>query len=122
MILRDHQAERLERVRPVWTEEKIRALGVRTDLVTACQIVYGCGKNRAWEMFHADQLDFPAVRCGRRVVVPVAPLLALMFIGSETNSDPGHHPRAAATNHDVPAPIGDPDASNVRRLRAAAAG
>lgn len=64
----------------VWTADEVRALGVRTDLVTACQIVYGCGKNRAWELYHARALDFPALRCGRRVVVPVAPLLTLLGI------------------------------------------
>lgn len=62
----------------VWTLAEVERLGVRTDLVTACQIVYGAGKNRAWAMYHAGQLDFPALRCGRRVVVPVAPLLSLL--------------------------------------------
>ena len=61
-----------------WTTDEVRALGVRTDLVTACRILYGCGKNRAWELYHAGQLDFPALRCGRRVVVPTAPLRALL--------------------------------------------
>lgn len=66
--------------RKAWTTEQIRSLGTRTDLVTACQIVYGCGKNRAWEMYHRGELDFPALKCGRRVVVPVRPLLELLQI------------------------------------------
>lgn len=66
--------------REAWTTEQIRALGTRTDLVTACQIVMGCGKNKAWEMYHAGELPFPALRCGRRVVVPVRPLLDLLQI------------------------------------------
>jgi hypothetical protein len=68
--------------RKSWTADDVRALGIRTDLVTACQIVYGAGKTRAWEMYHADRLDFPALRCGRRVVVPVAPLMALLGIAA----------------------------------------
>jgi hypothetical protein len=64
--------------RRTWNAEEIRALGVRTDLVTACSIVYGVGKNRAFQLFHASQLDFPALRCGRRIVVPVQPLLVLL--------------------------------------------
>lgn len=64
--------------RRAWTAEEVRALGTRTDLVTACQIVYGVGKNRAWQLYHAGELPFPALRCGRRVVVPVAPLLVLL--------------------------------------------
>jgi hypothetical protein len=66
-----------------WTAAEVLSLGVRTDLVTACQIVYGCGKNRAWELYHAGRLDFPALRCGRRVIVPVLPLLQLLGIASD---------------------------------------
>lgn len=62
----------------IWTPDEVRALGVRTDLVTACQIVYGCGKNRAWEMHKAGELPFPALKVGRRVVVPVQPLIKLL--------------------------------------------
>lgn len=63
-----------------WTAEEIRALGVRTDLVTACSIVYGVGKSAAWDRYHRGQLDFPALKSGRGVVVPVAPLLKLMLV------------------------------------------
>ena len=68
-----------------WTPDKVLALGVKTDLVTACRIVYGCGRNKAWELYHAGQLDFPALRCGRRVVVPVQPLCQLLGL-DEGNS------------------------------------
>jgi hypothetical protein len=64
--------------RTAWTRDQVLALGTRTDLTTACAVVYGVGKNKAWELFHADQLDFPALRVGRRVVVPTAPLLRLL--------------------------------------------
>lgn len=64
--------------RRAWTTDEIRALGTRTDLVTACQIAYGIGKNKAWEMYHAGELGFPALKVGRRVVVPVQPLLELL--------------------------------------------
>ena len=64
--------------RQAWTLDDVKALGLRTDLVTACQIVYGCGKNKSWEMFHAGELDFPAIRVGRRVVCPTRPLLKLL--------------------------------------------
>ena len=64
----------------IWTEREVRALGVRTDLVTACAIVYGCGRTKSYQLYQADALDFPALRCGSRVVVPVAPLLRLLGI------------------------------------------
>jgi hypothetical protein len=70
--------------RRVWTPDEVRALGVRTDLVTACNAVLDVGKTKAWEMYHAGELPFPAIRCGRRVVVPVAPLLTLLGISADT--------------------------------------
>lgn len=73
--------------RKAWTEQEIRALGTRTDLVTACAIVYGCGRNKAWEMYHAGDLAFKALKVGRRVVVPVTPLLRLLDL--ERDSGPG---------------------------------
>jgi hypothetical protein len=52
----------------------VRALGVRTDLVTACEIAYGAKRTKAYELFRRGKLDFPAVRVGNRVIVPVAKL------------------------------------------------
>lgn len=69
-----------------WTAEKVRALGVRTDLVTACSIALGCGKNKAWQLFHAGELPFPALRVGRRVVVPTAHLLVLLGLEETTGA------------------------------------
>jgi hypothetical protein len=62
------------------TVADVKALGVRTDLVTAYRVVVGGGKNRAWQAYHNGELPFPTLRVGRRVVVPVAPLLALLGI------------------------------------------
>lgn len=64
----------------IWTAEKVRALGVRTDGVTACEIRYGVGATRAYELLAAGAVDFPVVRVGRRYVVPVLPLLELLGI------------------------------------------
>lgn len=69
-----------------WTTEDVRALGVRTDLTTACRIVIGCGKNKAWQLFHAGELPFPALRCGRNVVVPVRPLIKLLGLEDQISA------------------------------------
>jgi hypothetical protein len=69
--------------RRAWTDGELRALPSRVDLVTACQIAYGCGKNKAWELYHGGELDFPALRVGRRVVCPVRPILDLLGIDRE---------------------------------------
>ncbi len=64
-----------------WTPADVRALGVRTDLVTACEIAYGARRTKAYELYRRGDLDFPAVRVGSRVVVPVAALCR--FLGIE---------------------------------------
>lgn len=74
--------------RRAWTAAEVRALGTRTDLPTACQIVYGCSRGRAYEMYRAGQLDFPALKCGRRVVVPVIPLLRLLGVDGGEDASP----------------------------------
>ncbi len=66
----------------VWTADHIKALGLRTDLVTACHMALGCGKNKAWELYHSGELPFPAIKVGRRVVVPVQALKKLLGVES----------------------------------------
>ncbi len=69
----------------VWTPAEVRNLGVRTDLVTACEIAYGAKRTKAYELLRRDELDFPAVRVGNRVVVPFAALCR--FLGIELEPD-----------------------------------
>jgi hypothetical protein len=71
-----------------WTVEEIRALGTRTDLPTACEIAYGCGRTKAYEMFRRGELHFPAVRVGQKVVCPVASLLRFLAIDTGDERDP----------------------------------
>lgn len=83
-----------------WTAARVQALGVRTDLATACEIVLGVRKSRAFELHKAGQLPFPTLRCGRRIVVPVAPLLELLGIKPETNgAGPATGPATATHAH-----------------------
>lgn len=70
-----------------WTAEQIRELGTRTDLVTAYKIVIGGGKNRAWQAYHDGELPFTTLRCGRRVVVPVASILAALHLDQIPQTD-----------------------------------
>jgi hypothetical protein len=66
-----------------WTEADVRALGVRCDLVTACAVVYGCGRTKAYELLHTNELDFPVLKAGARYVVAVAHLLRLLGLSAE---------------------------------------
>jgi hypothetical protein len=80
-----------------WTEDEVRALGVRTDLVTACEIIYGTGRTKAYQLLHAGELDFPVYRAGARYTVPTAPLITLLCLSEPAGlgSAPERQPAAA---------------------------
>jgi len=61
----------------VWTPHAVRQLGMTTDLPTAASIL-GIGRTPAFDL--AKTGDFPVrlLRLGRRVLVPVADLLAIL--------------------------------------------
>ncbi|MEY9909777.1 hypothetical protein ABIA35_006020 [Catenulispora sp. MAP12-49] len=67
--------------RKVWTEADIRALGVRTDGVTAVQLVYGVGRTRAYEILRSGVTDFRVIKVpgSNRYVVPTSEILRLLF-------------------------------------------
>lgn len=62
----------------VWTEDRIRALGVRIDGKTACSIVYGDSRTKAYERLRTGDVDFPVLRRGRKYVVPTQAILVLL--------------------------------------------
>jgi len=65
----------------VWTEADIHALGVRTDGMTACRIVYGVGRTRAYEILRSGEADFRVIKVpgSNRYVVPTSEILRLLF-------------------------------------------
>jgi hypothetical protein len=65
--------------RDAWSAEQIRALGTRTDLVTAGQIL-GIGRSKSYQLARAGKFPVPVIRYGHRYVVPVAPILALFGV------------------------------------------
>jgi hypothetical protein len=67
------------RRRSVWTVKQIRALGTATDLPTAA-CVLGIGRTLAYDLVRAGQFPVPVIRAGKRVIVPVAPLLKLLHV------------------------------------------
>lgn len=62
----------------VWTEADIDALGVRTDLVTACAILGIGSRTKAYELYRRGELPFPVIRAGSRIVCPTAPIRELL--------------------------------------------
>jgi hypothetical protein len=73
-----------------WTRREIEGLGVRTDVATA-GAVFGYSKTQAYLAVQNRSFPVPVIRCGRRIVVPVAPILAALGleIGGEQNRSPG---------------------------------
>lgn len=72
--------------RRVWSVEQVRALGVRTDLVTAGQVL-GIGRTLAHQLARAGEFPVPVVRVGHKYVVPVAPLLTLLRVPDEPDAE-----------------------------------
>jgi excisionase family DNA binding protein len=58
-----------------WTEARVRALGLHTDVATAASIL-GIGRSTAYELIRRDEFPIPVHRIGSRLRVPVAPLLS----------------------------------------------
>lgn len=72
----------------VWTIDAVRALGARTDGVTACKIVYGVGRTKAYQLLASGQVDFKLIRvpgAKAQYVVPVSSILRLL---SDNVGDP----------------------------------
>lgn len=65
-----------------WTREQVLELGVRTDVETAGSI-FGLSRTQAYEAVNAERFPVPTFRIGRRMVVPVAPILALLGIEAD---------------------------------------
>ncbi len=71
-------------MKPLWTAEQVRALGVRTDLVTAAE-AGGIGRTLAYDLARRGELPFPVRRIGARYVVPVAGLLEFLGLPAESS-------------------------------------
>ena len=69
-----------------WTEAQIRALGVRTDLVTAGAVL-GIGRTKSFELAKRNEFPVTVLRAGHRYVVPVAALLRLLELPLEMSED-----------------------------------
>jgi Helix-turn-helix domain len=69
--------------RRVWTAAQVRALGVRTDLRTAADVL-GIGERTAYEQARRGTFPVPVLRLGTKWVVPCAYLLELLGISDDT--------------------------------------
>jgi hypothetical protein len=68
--------------RRIWTPEEVAALGVRTSVPVAGEILAGLCKDEAYRLHKRGEFPVPVIKVGRRYVVPVAPILRLLEIGT----------------------------------------
>ena len=59
---------------PQWTVERVRALGVTTDLITAGAVL-GVGRTTSYHLARTGAFPVPVLRVGNRYIVAVAHLL-----------------------------------------------
>ena len=72
--------------RTIWSRADVVALGVRTDVTTAGSI-FGLSRTQAYEALNRGDFPVPTFRIGRRVIVPVAPILSLLGLNAEVGKD-----------------------------------
>lgn len=71
-----------------WTEESVRALGVRTTVPIAGKVIAGWERTVSYNMAKRGEFPVPVVKVGRRLVVPVAPILELLRIKTPEGDSP----------------------------------
>ena len=64
---------------PAWTQQRIRALGLVTDVATAAQI-FGLSRAAAYDLAKRDQFPVSVLRFGSRYRVPVAAILQALHL------------------------------------------
>ena len=82
--------------RRVWTPAEVIALGVRTDVPTAGEILAGLCRDEAYRSVKRGDFPVPVVKVGRHLVVPVAPILELLGIKSDDQPPSGQASRDAS--------------------------
>lgn len=85
-----------------WTAAQVVALGVRTDVPTAGEILAGLGRDESYRAVKRGTFPVPVLKVGRHLVVPTAPILELLGLnGGHGDRSPGadqrdHGPEAHA--------------------------
>jgi hypothetical protein len=101
-----------------WTADEIRGLGTRTDVPTAGSILAGLSPTQSYELAKRGGFPVPVLAVGRRLVVPVAPILEALGLGlggvehrsqpaDQDRREPGEHwsqPGDASGRHLAPVP------------------
>jgi len=63
----------------VWTVDAVRNLGATTDIETAGAIL-GIGRSKSYELARRGEFPVRVLRIGRRYLVPIPSILALLGV------------------------------------------
>jgi hypothetical protein len=74
-----------------WTIDKVRALGLSTDIETAASI-FGLSRTVAYDLLRRGEFPVPTFKVGRRIVVPTAPILRRFGVDVDDDDDDQHEP------------------------------
>ncbi|MEU4218921.1 helix-turn-helix domain-containing protein [Actinoplanes sp. NPDC026623] len=77
-----------------WTVERIRALGLVTDIATAARI-FGLSRAAAYDLAKRDQLPITVLRFGTRYRIPVAAILQALHLPVDDEQPPDPLPPSA---------------------------
>jgi hypothetical protein len=75
-----------------WTKREILAQGARTDLPIAGSIIAGLSETSSRELWRAGKFPVPVLQVGRRLVVPMQPILDLLGISDGGSGNRSHAP------------------------------
>ncbi|MET8147831.1 helix-turn-helix domain-containing protein [Actinoplanes sp. NPDC049668] len=78
----------------IWTVERIRALGLVTDIATAARI-FGLSRAAAYDLAKRDQFPVTVLRFGTRYRIPVAAILQALHLPVDDEQPPDPLPPAA---------------------------
>jgi hypothetical protein len=92
------------RPRKCWTAAQVQALGVRTDVPTAYDILTGLGRDEAYRSVKRGAFPVPVLKIGRHLVVPTAPILELLRLAPQANAAGPAPPDPATTTRTASAP------------------
>jgi hypothetical protein len=82
----------------VWTAEEVRALGVRTTVPIAGEIIAGLCKDESYRLVGRGEFPVPVIKVGKnKLVVPVAPILRLLGIDPADTATPELSPPAGGS-------------------------
>lgn len=68
----------------VWTRAEVEALGVRTTVEVAGSILGGLSRTQAYLAVRNGRFPVPVIPVGRRLMVPVQPILELLGVEART--------------------------------------